>query len=248
MPAAAQTLAVIDFETTGISPAPGRARHRDRRGAGQRRAHRRSLCQPDEQRGLGRPFIEQLTGISNRMLDAAAAGRSGDARGDAPSPAGCRWWRTTPPSTAASGLPRRSAPASRRRRAPLSPARCCCRGGCTRRLPNHRLGTLAAMLRAAALRARPPRAGRRRDDGASAAEDPARCERTLPSSARFQGRGPRPAAGAAERRRHADAALRGTPRTDARTGRRLIAALAYLSRPAHELRWIKRVGHGSCPK
>jgi DNA polymerase-3 subunit epsilon len=71
MPKAAQTLAVIDFETTGISPGQGA------------RATEIAAVLVSDGRIVDRyaslmrsgawvsPFIEQLTGISNRMLDAA---------------------------------------------------------------------------------------------------------------------------------------------------------------------------------
>ncbi len=71
MPAAAQTLAVVDFETTGISPGQG-ARATEVAAvlvSGGRIVDRfASLMRSG---AWVSPFIEQLTGISNRMLDAA---------------------------------------------------------------------------------------------------------------------------------------------------------------------------------
>ena len=82
-----QTLAVIDFETTGISPGQGA------------RATEVAIVLVQDGRIVDRyqslvnagvyvpPFITQLTGISNAMVAAAppagrrASGRSGDARG-----------------------------------------------------------------------------------------------------------------------------------------------------------------------
>jgi DNA polymerase-3 subunit epsilon len=71
MPTAAQTLAVVDFETTGISPGQG-ARATEVAAVlvrGGRIVDRfASLMRSG---AWVSPFIEQLTGISNRMLDAA---------------------------------------------------------------------------------------------------------------------------------------------------------------------------------
>ena len=76
MPRRMETVAVIDFETTGISPAQGA------------RATEIAAVLVQEGRIVGRfqslmnsgawvpPFIEQLTGISNAMLQAAPAARA----------------------------------------------------------------------------------------------------------------------------------------------------------------------------
>ena len=71
MPAAAQTLAVIDFETTGIAPGQG-ARATEVAAvlvSGGRVVDRYASLMRSG--AWVSPFIEQLTGISNRMLDAA---------------------------------------------------------------------------------------------------------------------------------------------------------------------------------
>lgn len=71
MSAAAQTLAVIDFETTGISPGQG-ARATEIAAVlvcGGRIVDRYASLMRSGQ--WVSPFIERLTGISNRMLDAA---------------------------------------------------------------------------------------------------------------------------------------------------------------------------------
>lgn len=71
MPTAAQTLAVIDFETTGISPGQG-ARATEIAAvlvSGGRIVDRYASLMHSG--AWVSPFIEQLTGISNRMLDAA---------------------------------------------------------------------------------------------------------------------------------------------------------------------------------
>jgi DNA polymerase-3 subunit epsilon len=125
-------IAVIDFETTGLSPTQGD------------RATEVAIVLVEGGRVVDRfqslmnagvripPFIIQLTGISNAMVADAPPAAQVMARPRALW-AARRWWRTTRRLTAASGRP--SWPAWGRchaARSPL-PARCCCRAACTRR-------------------------------------------------------------------------------------------------------------------
>ena len=135
MPSAAQTIAVIDFETTGISPGQG-ARATEIAAVlvrGGRIVDRYASLMHSG--AWVSPFIEQLTGISNAMLqDAPPAAQvmrevlplhAGPA-------AGGPQRRLRPRLLAGRGAARRSGEPTRRT---SSPAPCCCRGGCTRRLP-----------------------------------------------------------------------------------------------------------------
>ena len=178
MPSAAQTIAVIDFETTGISPGQG-ARATEIAAvlvSGGRIVDRYASLMHSG--AWVSPFIEQLTGISNAMLH------------DAP-PAEqvmrevCRFTRGVP-LVAHNAAFDRGFWRAEAQRAGLDedPAHeFACTVLLSRRLYPHcrqpPAGHAGRAAPPAQRRSRPPCAGRCRGDGPPAAADPARCERPL---------------------------------------------------------------------
>ena len=180
---AVTTVAVIDFETTGLSPAMGD------------RATEIAIVLLEGDRVVDRfqslmnagvrisAFIEAYTGISNEMIAAAPQAAAGDGRGQPLRRRAGRWWRTTHRSTAASGWP------SSTRLGQPAPQPFACTLLLSRRLyphaPNHKLGSLAAFHALPAIGPRAPGAGRCRNGGGPAGAHPRR-----PAPALRRGRAP----------------------------------------------------------
>ncbi len=199
-----ETVAVIDFETTGMSPAQGA------------RATEIAVVLVRDGRIVDRyaslmnsgawvpPFIEQLTGISNRML------------ADAPPAAPVmREVAALHPRLPAGGAQRRLRPrllagrdGAGRLRAATPAHDFACTLLLSRRLypeaPNHKLGTLARVAPPARDRPRPPRAGRCRDGRRAVA-----AHRARRAAALRRQRAVRPAVRAAAHAAPAAGALRG---------------------------------------